>query len=141
MKRKPTAKSLRQGQTLYYLVPPFAHHKRTWMVGSLVVASDKLPDPEPDAIAPCPRRLLARLPRWSLAEFSYSRRAVEHLAKACNAFEEAARARRRARSQSLAASVERLSSAKVEVSDLKLFINGHQFMPMDFSGLSAGGDQ
>lgn len=94
MKKKPTPKSLRAGQSLYFLGHPSGSRKRIWSVGRVVVGSDKLPVPYPGSCGEAyPRHYLVAHLQDFPGDLSYSRRNVERLAKEVNADD----ARRRAR--------------------------------------------
>jgi len=84
MKRKPTDKNLRVGQTLYYLAHPLSNSSRRYVVGAVRVMSDALPHPSPMGSGPYPRRYLAAHLARVPGDFTYSRRAVEAQAKAAN---------------------------------------------------------
>lgn len=80
MKRKPTPKTLRAGQTVYFLVRPAHFLDDQVRVGHMIVGSDKQTGV---------RSLQGPFPRWAVArhfqafpgDVSYSRRRIERLAK------------------------------------------------------------
>lgn len=87
MKRKPTAQSIRVGQTLYYVAHPLATSSRRYVVGSVQVKTDALPLPlPPDGQAgPYPRRFVANHLREFPGDMHYSRRVAMRCAKDLNA--------------------------------------------------------
>lgn len=85
MKRKPTAQSIRVGQTLYYLAHPLATSSRRYAVGSVQVKTDALQLPPDGQDGPYPRRFVASHLREFPGDLHYSRRVVASQAKAMNA--------------------------------------------------------
>jgi hypothetical protein len=85
MKRKPTAQSIRVGQTLYYLIAPLGNPKGRFSVGKLPVLTDALPIPPDGQAGPYPRRFIADHLRRFPGDMHYSRRVVEGMAKRANA--------------------------------------------------------
>lgn len=78
MKRRPTPKTLRAGQTIFF--PAIDWHSGQHVVSSVTVGSDKLPEPEPHVIHDVlPRYYIIESMRdryWNPANHSYSRREV-----------------------------------------------------------------
>ena len=78
MKRKPTAKNVRVGQTLYYAIHAMASRKSVHEVGQVVVVSDRL-----DGVVSlahngkATRKDIAKHLAAVPGDFSYSRRNVE----------------------------------------------------------------
>lgn len=72
MKRKPTPASLRTGQTLFYLVPPFVSPSGLWCVASIAVGSGKKAGAEP--INSVPRAFAAHVVGRHPGQHFYSRR-------------------------------------------------------------------
>lgn len=85
MKRKPTAQSIRVGQTLYYVAHPLATSSRRYVVGSVQVKTDALPLPPDGQAGPYPRRFVANHLREFPGDMHYSRRVATRYAKNMNA--------------------------------------------------------
>lgn len=85
--RKPTIKSLRAGQTIFWPSFDFRRAGCDFRVCYIVVGSDKLPDPEPNVKhLVLPRRVVADSIRRGTCPpyMSYSRRYAERIAKRLN---------------------------------------------------------